>query len=83
VADVFQINVTWKIIVIGLSNNIIVNQVVSLIAYIIYKKFQQEKAHINGYQNLSQFVTDELCQRVTVYQECKGKNQVIIILNDI
>jgi hypothetical protein len=80
---IFQIDISWKVIVLGVDGHLLLNQIVSLLAYIIYKKNQQEKEVINQHQDMKRYVREEIYRRLTIYQECKDKEGVISVLCDI
>ena len=71
VGDALNYAMTWQKIVIGVHGNKVLNSIVSLVAYIIYKKFQGDKECAgHNYQGSCQFLHNELEYRLNVYNHC-------------
>jgi hypothetical protein len=72
------------IIIKGVNGQHIVNSAISLVSYIIYKKIQEEKESLNShYQNVIQYVKNQLTARLEVYRECHRKQAYIYILEKV
>ena len=67
---VFDSDINWSVIVKGVKGNHYINQLLSLLMYIIYKKFQRER-NLNGpIEETRSFVRRELIFRKDHYELC-------------
>ena len=67
---VFDTDINWSIIVKDVKGNHYINQLLSLLMYVIYKKFQNEK-NLNGpIEETRAFVRRELIFRKEHYEVC-------------
>ena len=77
-------NICYKDIIAGVDANHTLNQMLSLIAFIICKKFQNDKDKENPINlDLSLFLKNELIKRQEVYRMCTNKENIFPVLNDI
>ena len=67
---VFDTDINWSVIVKGVKGNHYINQLLSLLMYVIYKKFQKER-NLNGpIEETRSFVRRELIFRKDHYELC-------------
>ena len=68
----------WKSIIKGLNGQHTVNIVVSLVSYIIYKKFQVEKDTPQvQLQDVTEYAKTQLNVRLDVYRQCHSKQLLL------
>jgi hypothetical protein len=81
---ILGLDINWKIIIKGVNGQHTVNSAISLVSYIIYKKIQEEKESPGPhYQNVIQYVENQLTARLEVYKECHSKQTFIYILEKV
>ena len=84
VSLILGVNITWKSIIVGIDECKDKNAVISLISYIMYKKFQVDKDKTNGsYERFVVFAKKELICGLTIYQMCKYNENVLPLLNSL
>jgi hypothetical protein len=77
-------NISWESIVLGCKNLGSTNQMVSLIAYMIYKKCVQDRnSEIIDHRSVTTFVKQQLELRKNVYQYCPTKGSIVIEIANI
>ena len=83
-ANILNVNINWQSIVMGSKALGSVNQVISLIAYILYKKhIIENEQNVNLNYPLKRYVIDQLEWRKEVYGKCKGKEIYVEIITNL
>ena len=67
---VFDTDINWSVIVKGVKGNHYINQLLSLLMYVIYKKFQKERNLYGPIEETRSFVRRELIFRKDHYELC-------------
>ena len=81
ISGILNVNISWQDIIIGSDRDQILNRVISLISYVIYKKFLSDKEKVNVVNdNLNFFVKQELIKQNEIYNICPSKQNICPIL---
>ena len=83
VSQVLKTNITWQHIVIGINGNLQANLIISVVSFLIYKKFQQEKLLFSGYADTNRYMKSEIQQKTLLYTHVESMQHVAPILNDL
>ena len=60
---------------LGYELNKITNSIITLIAYVVYKKFQKEKEYtVRQYDNINVYLKSEIKYRNHIYDRCPPKH---------
>jgi len=82
IANIFNLQVEWKHIILGLENDMIFNSIISLICYIIYKKYLVDKDNYGHNKNvsISDFTIKNIRSRYGFYSAvvCSAHCKVIL-----
>ena len=79
-----MIDLDWKTILLGIDNEYTINCIISLICYIIYKKYIREKDQdIHCHTDIYTYVRNEIHYRLSTYSENICNIQCRILLHDI
>ena len=73
IEKVLSININYELLILGKSESILLNNIMSIILYIIYKKFIEDNNDISKKSdtNLIQFIYKELIYRKNLYESHK------------
>ena len=83
ISNIIEYRITWKEIVLGIESNDYFNQnqMISLIAYIIYRKFIFDRNNENNRStNMRAFIKSELKYRLSGYSDriCQAQTKNLI-----
>ena len=83
VSQIINLDVNWQHIVLGVNGNRQANLVISVVSFLIYKKFQQEKLLLNGFQDTSNYMIPEIQYKALLYFKIKSVQHVAPTLNEL
>ena len=86
VCTILGLNESWKLIVIGEIGKPVENHVISIVSYLIYKKFliDREKS-ADKFELFTMFIKRELSNRITIYKSTNNPayEQAIVYMKEI
>ena len=72
VFNALHVTESWKNVIFGIPNKYVENIIISILAYLIYKKFQIDKANVKGnFEPLYKFLSKELVKKTVIYKTTK------------
>ncbi len=80
VANVLGVNITWKNIVLGVKDERNINAIISMICYIIYKKYLADKDIQNDQINLFDYIISNIRSYFSIYtcQNCNAECRMLL-----
>ena len=87
VANALETQITWFTILVGGDVSQLENKIISLICYLIYKKYLSERTGNISHTSILQYMKKELSLRVQIYNAtiCKVdiQNRIVPLINSI
>lgn len=78
IEKILSINITYELLILGKSESILLNNVMSIILYIIYKKFiEDNNVPCKKSDTLLQFIAKELVYRKNIYESQKELSDML------
>ena len=78
IEKILSINITYELLIFGKSESILLNNVMSIILYIIYKKFiDDNNVPCKKSDTLLQFIAKELVYRKNIYESQKELSDIL------
>ena len=77
-----KVRITWKAIILGLDKKYAENNCISMICYIIYKKYLMEKDEIN-HQAVRPFLKKELRYKLEIFQGLISYDAICTCLGNV
>ena len=83
VSQIIKLDIIWQHIVLGVDSNMEANLIISLVSFMIYKKFQQEKLLLNGFLDTSRYMIPEIQHKALLYTNVESVQHAAQTLNEL